>query len=129
MHIFAYMKNTINKYKALGEATRIRIIKLLESEKDGIYVCELVDILNKPQYSISKNLKILQRSDLIFEVRSGKMIKYHFKNESEANQLLIKSISLSNSEEVKTVFERDLIEKEKRLKKRSTIGCTIQIEK
>ncbi len=56
-------------FKALGEPTRLRIIKLL-SEKE-LCVCELEQIMCISQPRISQHLKILKQTGLVCERREG----------------------------------------------------------
>lgn len=56
-------------FKALGEPTRLRIIKLL-SEKE-LCVCELEQIMRISQPRISQHLKILKQTGLVSERREG----------------------------------------------------------
>lgn len=61
-------------FKSLGEATRIRIIKLL-AERD-MYVCELECVLNISQPRISQHLKILKHEGVVSDNRDGQKILY-----------------------------------------------------
>lgn len=56
-------------FKALGEPTRLRIIKLL-TEKE-LCVCELEQIMQISQPRISQHLKILKQAGLVCERREG----------------------------------------------------------
>ena len=56
-------------FKALGEPTRLRIIKLL-SERE-LCVCELEQIMCISQPRISQHLKILKQTGLVCERREG----------------------------------------------------------
>jgi ArsR family transcriptional regulator len=56
-------------FKALGEPTRLRIIKLL-SEKE-LCVCELEHIMRISQPRISQHLKVLKQTGLVCERREG----------------------------------------------------------
>lgn len=56
-------------FKALGEPTRIRIIKLLSNQE--LCVCDLEKIMDVSQPRISQHLKILKQVDLISERREA----------------------------------------------------------
>lgn len=58
-----------DSFKALGEPTRLRIIKLL-SQKE-LCVCELEQIMQISQPRISQHLKILKQAGLVTERRQG----------------------------------------------------------
>lgn len=56
-------------FKALGEPTRIRIVKLLSNQE--LCVCDLEKIMDISQPRISQHLKILKQVDLISERREA----------------------------------------------------------
>jgi ArsR family transcriptional regulator len=68
------MKDIINVFKALSDATRLRIVLLL-TERD-LCVCELVYILKTEQSRISHHLRILRDADLVEDRREGRWIIY-----------------------------------------------------
>lgn len=61
-------------FKALGENTRIRIIKLLSYKP--MYVCELETILCMSQPRISQHLKILKQTGLVNDEKDGQRTIY-----------------------------------------------------
>ncbi|SFR11123.1 ArsR/SmtB family transcription factor [Desulfoscipio geothermicus] len=61
-------------YKALGDKTRLQILKMLSTQE--MCVNEISDRLNKSQPAISHHLKILKQAGLIVNNRDGKWIKY-----------------------------------------------------
>ena len=68
------MKDLIRVFKALSDATRLRIVLLL-AERD-LCVCELVFILKIEQSRISHHLRILRDGDLVEDIREGRWIIY-----------------------------------------------------
>ncbi len=58
-----------NLFKALGEPTRLKILKLL-AVKD-LCVCDLEEIMQASQPRISQHLKVLKYADLVTERREG----------------------------------------------------------
>ncbi len=56
-------------FKALGEPTRLRIIRLLAQEE--LCVCELEEILKMSQPRISQHLRVLKQARLVTERREG----------------------------------------------------------
>ena len=64
----------IKVFKALADATRLRILKLLTGGE--LCVCEIMLALKKPQSSISHNLSILEDAGLINERKQGKWCHY-----------------------------------------------------
>ncbi len=56
-------------FKALGEPTRLRILKLL-SVRD-LCVCDLEEVMQASQPRISQHLKVLKQASLVNERREG----------------------------------------------------------
>jgi ArsR family transcriptional regulator len=74
--IIAYVRNTIEAFKAVGEPTRFRALRLLVEAKTDLCACEIIDVLEKPQYTISKSLGALVDAGLLDERREGRMMMY-----------------------------------------------------
>jgi DNA-binding transcriptional ArsR family regulator len=68
------MKKTIKLFKALGDPTRLRIVKLLE--RGELCVCQLMSVLGMGQSRISRHLSILKQAGLIEDRRAGKWVHY-----------------------------------------------------
>ena len=60
--------------KALGELTRMRIIRLLLKEQLGVN--EISDRLEVSQYNVSKHLRILKEAGLLEMEKQGKQRLY-----------------------------------------------------
>lgn len=65
-------------FKALSDPTRLQILYLL-SIKD-LYVCELAELLEKPQSTISHHLSILKNVRMIKSSKEGVWILYKLKS-------------------------------------------------
>jgi len=61
-------------FKALSDETRLRILKLLEERE--ICVCELMQVLEMPQSTISRHMNVLRRAGLVKGRRNGKWVHY-----------------------------------------------------
>lgn len=61
-------------FKALGESTRIKIIRLLAHRP--MYVCELEFVLEMSQPRISQHLKILKHAGLVDDEKVGQKSIY-----------------------------------------------------
>ena len=68
------MNHLIKVFKALSDASRIRILKILEER--SLCVCEITDVLGLATSTVSKHLPILQDADLIFDRKDGKWVYY-----------------------------------------------------
>ena len=70
------MMRTLTKaFKALSDANRLRILKMLEVR--SLCVCELTDILKLAPSTVSKHLAILRDAGLILDSKNGKWVNYH----------------------------------------------------
>jgi DNA-binding transcriptional ArsR family regulator len=79
--------NCIAALKALGELSRMRIIRLLLQRQMG--VCQIARKLKMSQYNVSKHLRILKEAGLLDMEKQGKQRLYtvipHLKNHLAAN--------------------------------------------
>lgn len=62
-------------FKALSEPVRIRILHLL-MQRDSLCVCELVDILEAGQSTVSRHLAYLKNAHIIDSFRQGAWMHY-----------------------------------------------------
>lgn len=72
-------KKIFKAFKALGEPTRLKIIKLLSIQ--GMCVCELSEVLDMLQPRVSQHLKILKDAELVVENKEGYFVCYTLNNE------------------------------------------------
>jgi ArsR family transcriptional regulator len=70
------MHSAVQKFRAIGEPTRLRILRILLESRGELCVCEIVDTLRKPLYTISRNLAVLRQAGLVEERRDGKFMMY-----------------------------------------------------
>lgn len=75
MHKSTYMNSTLY-FNVLSDETRLRCFRLLAVCRTSLCVAEFTDILQKPQYAISRGLAELRKSGLIKEERQGKFVFY-----------------------------------------------------
>lgn len=68
--------NTTKLLKALADDTRLRTFRALAEGKAGLCVAEMVDILRKPQYAVSRSFIELKKAGLVQEDRRGKFVYY-----------------------------------------------------
>lgn len=116
------MNKTIEAYKAVGEETRLRILRLLRLAVGELCVCELVDVLEKPQYTVSKSLTVLKKAELVEERRERKLMMYRLIH-SPFNDKLFESIDrLPDADPLHAADSRRLT---KRLALRENGKCVI----
>jgi ArsR family transcriptional regulator len=68
------VKNLANFFKALGDETRLSIVKLLIGRE--LCVCDIIDAFDMSQPAISHHLKILKYAGIVNDTRDGKWIYY-----------------------------------------------------
>jgi ArsR family transcriptional regulator len=64
------MSNAVTFCRALADDTRWRIVRLVMDR--ALCVCELADILEMPQSSVSSHVQIIRKADLLESERRGK---------------------------------------------------------
>lgn len=109
--------------KALGEPTRLRILKLLMKEVDaGLCVCEVVDALQENQYNISRHLQFLAKAGLVVANKRGRWNYYRLKENFDPYRSgLLQSIGSIPPE----VFNGDLKRLRQRIAQRVDGECVV----
>jgi len=97
--------------KALGEPTRLKIVKILSSRE--LCICELVAILNMSQPRISQHVKVLKEAGVVSE-RRHRQNSYLSLNAKILDESMLKPLSLlmqtnlSDLTEIKEEYQRYL---------------------
>jgi ArsR family transcriptional regulator len=69
--------DSIELLQALGDKTRLRIMRLLVSlPKEEACLCEFSDSLREAEYNVSRHLKVLRQSGLLEAEKEGRWV-YH----------------------------------------------------
>jgi len=68
------MRDLLKIFKALSDANRLRIIKMLEIRP--LCVCEITEVLQLANSTVSKHLSILRDADFILDEKNGKWVNY-----------------------------------------------------
>lgn len=112
----------IRVFKTLGDETRLRIVNILLQGETPLCVCEMTDVLELPQYHVSRHLMILKTSGLVEPERDGTWIYYAISAEtSECVDDLLEVIQ----KHFKKKFPDDITRLKKRLSKREKGRCVI----
>jgi len=74
-------RNQVVAFKALGDPNRIRIMKMLEERE--LCVCEVREVLDLSNSTVSKHLSILRDADLIVDSKDGKWVNYRLNDRSD----------------------------------------------
>jgi len=78
-------------FAALGDATRLKIVKIIADEE--LCSCEVQAALELTQPTTSHHLGILERAGILSSRRNGKWVFYRIAN-SQVNNLITKGFSL-----------------------------------
>lgn len=112
------MTNIVSFSRALGDATRWRIVRLVLN--DALCVCELADILEMPQSSVSSHVQIIRRARLL---ESEKCEKWTYFRIDRKFHKLIDTMDKFFSDSDESVFQADDLNSVKRLAKRENSCC------
>jgi ArsR family transcriptional regulator len=129
MQLLAYitllkMDNIIDKFKALSDETRVRIINLFIKSGKNLCVCELMDALLLPQYTISKALTILKNADFFTTEKDSTWIYYQLNNSILQNKKLFNFLKSNLDAEI---FSQDEKRLNSRLLLRANNRCVVGI--
>lgn len=103
------MLTSSRTFKALGDPTRLRIVNLLAQRGPGICVCDLVDVLQVPQSTISRQIAPLRSLGLIRARRAATWMLYALEERGDAFFQGLKvclDAAAAESEELRTDLER-----------------------
>jgi ArsR family transcriptional regulator, arsenate/arsenite/antimonite-responsive transcriptional repressor len=120
MHIIAYvqvgggMDKLPNLFKALSDKTRLRIMNALLRADKALCICEIMDTLALPQYTISKHVRELKIAGLVGEQKLGRFVFYSLKSPDDGFHENVMGLLRSSLPET---FPED----DKRLKKRLSL--------
>ena len=76
------MKQFIRTMKALSDPNRVRVLKLLQEKE--LCVCEIQELLQLAQSTISRHMKNLEDAGLVEHKRQGAWIIYHLPDTPES---------------------------------------------
>ena len=109
------LKDLIKAFKALGDETRIRLLKLLE--KRELCVCEIMQALNMTQSRISRNLGILKNAGFVKDRRDGLWVHYSLNYEDAPThiQQLLRIVKESSNDDKNVIKDLAELAKAKRL--------------
>ena len=84
------MNEVLTTFKALSDATRLRIVKLLEHR--DLCVCDIVAALAMVQPKVSFHLGVLKGAGLLKDRKQGRWIHYAIDDSEMFKRLLIFSV-------------------------------------
>lgn len=80
-------------FRAMGDPTRLRIVRLLATTNEEACLCELVDSLLEPQYKLSRHLKILRQAGLLTAERDGRWVYHRLVTEPAHLTMLVEVVT------------------------------------
>lgn len=116
--------NHADVFKALGEQSRLRIMKLLLKTGKEACGCELVDSLLIPQYNLTKHIDILMHAGLITSRKEGRWVYYSACQQSPFCETVCEAIQGVKD----PIYEEDLVRFKKRLSLREGDKCLLGIQ-
>lgn len=112
------MTNIVTFTRALGDTTRWRIVRLVMSE--ALCVCELADILEMPQSSVSSHVQILRKAGLL---ESEKCEKWTYFRIDAPYLKLIRDLELFFEDAASEAWKNDDVMSKRRLAEREDSCC------
>jgi DNA-binding transcriptional ArsR family regulator len=86
--IYIVMTNVVTWFRAMADETRWRIVRLVAER--ALCVCELADILEMPQSSVSSHVQIIRKAGLLESETCGKWTYFRIRRD---HLVLLKMIS------------------------------------
>lgn len=89
MHYYAYMapmNRTIKILSALAEPTRFEAVRLMWDGREHC-VCELMEVLDKGQSTMSRHMTALKKAGLVVDRRDAQWVRYR-RNPELSKQLI-----------------------------------------
>lgn len=112
--------------KALGDPTRLRLVRLLLEAGTELCVCELADSLEESQYNVSKACAALKAVGLVVNRREGRWIYYGLsEGGGPFRQAVVRAVAAIPA----AVVRSDRAELQKRLRLRENGKCLLGIQK
>lgn len=112
------MTDIVTFSRALADSTRWRIVRLVMG--DALCVCELADILEMPQSSVSSHVQVIRKAGLLESERCEKWTYFQIHRDYRK---LIQSISRFFEGSDEAVIETDAKRLIQRLAKRESSCC------
>ncbi|MFW5880888.1 MAG: ArsR/SmtB family transcription factor [Spirochaetota bacterium] len=93
-------------FSALGDETRLRLARVLVEAGLALCLPELVDIVRRAQYAVSRAMAQLVRACLVCEPRRGRLSFYRLTNDS-LSRLVLEAVRAIPIDDSKWVRDRD----------------------
>ncbi len=97
--------NAVELMKVLGHETRLRVVHLLML-KETLCVCDLFEVLQLPQPTVSRHLKILRDKGLVADFRHNQWVHYRLLTQDDSRVMGILTSVLEMAKD-SPVFKQD----------------------
>ena len=114
------MENIVTFCRALADVTRWRIVSLVR--EDALCVCELADILEMPQSSVSSHVQVIRKAGLL---ESEKCEKWTYFRIDRNHRKLIATLEKFFAGSDDTILKTDAARSVARLAKREVSCCPV----
>ncbi|WP_242975886.1 metalloregulator ArsR/SmtB family transcription factor [Desulfosporosinus sp. FKB] len=94
----------VERFKVLGDKTRLRILVLLQGRE--LRVCDLTEVLSISQPGVSQQMRRLHKAGFVNERRGGQWIYYTLNMENSLLALLIPTLPKSEEDEKKIMMSK-----------------------
>ncbi len=112
------MHDLITFAQALSDETRFRIVRLVADQ--ALCVCELADILQMPQSSVSSHIQVIRKAELLASERCEKWVYYKLDGKYRS---LVATLGKFFSVESHATLKSDALRARLRLAKRAQSCC------
>ena len=79
------MKKITRLLATLADPTRLRLLRLIYRQE--LCVCELMDVVQLPQYKVSRHLREMRRANLVEATRSGRWMHYRLSSRATTDPM------------------------------------------
>ena len=76
------MISVTDVFLQLSDELRLAVVRVLDDAGTELCVAEVVDILQRPQYAVSRALRQLLRGGVVTESRQGRLVYYRVTDEA-----------------------------------------------
>ena len=100
------MNRYAEAFKALADETRLRLVRILVAAPGALCLAELVDIVRRPQYAVSRAMSHLVRAELVVEERHGRLRFYRLADEPFTSHV-IAAVRAIPSDDAEWAYDHD----------------------
>ena len=101
------MRKATTIYKALSDPNRLRILMMLKDKP--LCVCEIVDILQLANSTVSKHLSILRNANLIVDEKSGRWVNYSIAKDSEDIGFVLRHLKTQLHDDIQVAHDQEML--------------------